>query len=338
MGNTEIALRPEQEAVLLTERIKTNGRAAVNAVCNIGKDLRRMKIEDLFIHLGYNSFEEYAEKEFDLKRRQAYLYISVYEKLGEEFVQANAHLGITKLAMLTQINAEDRAGIIEDNNISKMSTKEFDELLSKYKEQGEQLSLLEDENSELKASIEELKADSDASQEVIDIRREKEEAERRIQALEEKVKKSEEIADNYKNYSDKLLREYEQRGSMLTDRQAEINKLKKEKKELEEAKSANPVIKEVEVPDKKALEAKDKEIEKLKKTVKKLNLELEKQTEKPTDDTEKRSFKAQFTLTYKELVGLIELVKSADDTDKPQFKEKIEELLEVFKKDVELIK
>lgn len=346
MENTEIGLRPEQEAVLLTERIKDNGRTAVNAVCNIGKDLRRMKNGGLYVHLGYATFEDYAEKEFDLKRRQAYLYISVYEKLGEDFVQSNAQLGITKLAMLTTVNAEERAEIIENNDVKAMSTKEFDELLAKYKEQGEQLSMLEDENSELKANIEELKADNDISQEVLDIKREKEEAQRRIQALEEKIKKNEEIADNYKSYSDKLLRENEQRGSMLSSQQAEIYELKKKNKQLEEAKTAEPVIKEVKVPDKEAIEAKDKEIEKLKGTIKTLGhaleekttaqqaeyeakiAELKKQAEKPADDVDKHSFKALFTSAYKEITGLIEFVKSAEEIDKPLFTSKVIQLLE----------
>lgn len=351
MENTEIGLRPEQEAVLLTERIKDNGRTAVNAVCNIGKDLRRMKNGGLYVHLGYETFEDYAEKEFDLKRRQAYLYISVYEKLGEDFVQSNAQLGITKLAMLTTVNAEERAEIIENNDIKAMNTKEFDELLTKYKEQGEQLSMLEDENSELKANIEELKADNEISQEVLDIKREKEEAQRRIQALEEKIKKSEEIADNYKSYSDKLLRENEQRGSMLSSQQAEIYELKKKNKQLEEAKNAEPVIKEVikEVPDKNAIEAKDKEIEKLKKNIEKLGAELkdnaasaeakqaeledriaemQKNVEKPADNADKHSFKALFTVAYKEITGLIEFIKEAEDTDKPLFANKTIQFLE----------
>ena len=149
--NTEMMLSPEQEAVVITERIKDYGRAAVNAICNIGRDLRRMKIENLYTHLGYETFEDYAEKEFNLKRRQAYLYISVYEKLGEDFVQSNAQLGITKLALLAQMNAEDRAELMdaEDIDLNGMTAKQVEELVSKYKEQGEQLSMLEEENKKL---------------------------------------------------------------------------------------------------------------------------------------------------------------------------------------------
>ena len=103
------SLLPEAaRAVQITERIKANGRTAVNAVCAIGKDLRTMKIDKLYTQLGYSGFEDYAEKEFQMHRRQAYQYISVFERLGQDFVQSNAQLGITKLALLAAANPEDR--------------------------------------------------------------------------------------------------------------------------------------------------------------------------------------------------------------------------------------
>lgn len=353
--NTEMMLSPEQEAVVITERIKDYGRAAVNAICNIGKDLRRMKIEGLYTHLGYETFEDYAEKEFNLKRRQAYLYISVYEKLGEDFVQSNAQLGITKLALLAQMNAEDRAELMEaeDTDLNGMTTKEVEELVSKYKEQGEQLSMLQEENAALK---EELDLEPP---EVEEMRREKQEAERRVKSLEERIKKSEEIAENYKSYSDKLLAENEKRGAMLSTQQAEIRELKAKNKELEErpvdVQVAEPVVKEVikEVPDKKAIEKKDKEIAKLKKQVKELEAtrneqeqervdqkelyeaqiaELKKSAEKPPENVDKSSFKTIFVSAYKEITGLIEFVKSAEPEDKPVFTAKVEQLLEAVEK------
>lgn len=145
-------------AIQITERIRANGRTAVNAVCAIGEDLRTMKIDGLYTELGYESFEDYAEKEFDLKRRQAYQYISVYEKLGKEFVQSNAQLGITKLALLATANPEDRAEIMESEDVAKITTRELEELLDKCKQQGEQLSLLQEENNKLEAKLDEIES------------------------------------------------------------------------------------------------------------------------------------------------------------------------------------
>ena len=341
MENTEIGLRPEQEAVLLTERIKDNGRTAVNAVCNIGKDLRRMKNGGLYVHLGYETFEDYAEKEFDLKRRQAYLYISVYEKLGEDFVQSNAQLGITKLAMLTTVNAEERAEIIENNDVKAMSTKEFDELLAKYKEQGEQLSMLEEENEVLKKQKDELKTELDTFPELEIMRQQNVDAEKRIHELEE-------MAGDFKSNADELFAKTKKQESKINSQQEEIEQLRKKNQELE-VQSAEPVIKEVKVPDKEAIEAKDKEIEKLKKNIEKLGSELkdnaasaeakqaeledriaemQKNVEKPADNADKHSFKALFTAAYKEITGLIEFIKEAEDTDKPLFANKTIQFLE----------
>lgn len=318
--NTEIMLKPEQEAVLITERIKDYGKAAVNAVCNIGRELRRMKIEGLFIHLGYETFEEYAEKEFDMKRRQSYLYISVYEKLGEDFVQSNAQLGITKLAMLTQLNTEERTELMESQDLDGMTTKEVEELVSKYKEQGKQLSMLQEENEELKKA-----RDDDV------IVAQNNELEQQVAELRERLKSS-----------------VEEKNELMD----KIEELENTPKDVQ---VAEPVTKEVikEVPDKKAIEKKDKEIAKLKKQMEELEAsrdeqeqervrqqeeyearieEMKKASEKQPENTDKSSFKAMFASAYKEITGLIEFVKVADEADKPVFAEKVKQLLEAAEK------
>lgn len=151
-ADTESGMPPMARAMLLTERIKENGSTAARAVWAIGRDLRTMKAEELFTELGYETFEEYAEQEFQLKRRQAYTYISVYEKLGpNELVQSTAQLGITKLSLLTTVDAEDRAEILEEHDVAGMTTKELEKLLEDYKIQGEQLSLLEEKVEEMES-------------------------------------------------------------------------------------------------------------------------------------------------------------------------------------------
>lgn len=321
-NNTEIMLSPEQEAVVITERIKDYGRAAVNAVCNIGRDLRRMKIENLYTHLGYETFEDYAEKEFNLKRRQAYLYISVYEKLGEDFVQSNAQLGITKLALLAQMNAEDRAELLdaEDIDLNGMTAKEVEELASKYKEQGKQLSMLLEENEELKKA-----RDDDV------IVAQNNELEQQVAELRERLKNS-----------------VEEKNELMD----KIEELENAPKEVH---VAEPVTKEVikEVPDKKAIEKKDKEIKKLKDKLSELEAsvetkekeraqqqeeyearieEMKKASEKQPENADKSSFKSMFASAYKEMTGLIEFVKSAEPEDKPVFTAKVEQLLAAVEK------
>ena len=296
MNNTEIALKPEQKAFLITERIKDNGKIAVNAVCEIGKDLRTMKVEELYKCIGYESFEDYAEKEFSLKRRQAYQYISVFENLGEAFVQSNAQLGITKLSLLTQMNPEDRAEVMEQNDLEGMTVNEVRELIDKTKQQGEQLAFFEQENTKLK----------DSADEAEKLRAEKAELEKRIEELE--------------------------------NRPVEVAVSEPEVKE---------VVKEVikEVPDQKAIDKKNKEIDKLKMQVQTLTKEKDKlESERAQaaseyeqriealkaapkqDDPDKASFKKLFSAAYSSFLALIEYTKQSTGDERELYIQKVDKL------------
>lgn len=328
MNNNEVMLLPEQEAFLITERIKDYGKVAVNAVCNIGKDLRRMKTENLFVHLGYESFEDYAEKEFQLKRRQAYQYISVYEKLGEEFVQSNAQLGITKLSLLAAANPEDRAEIMESEDVQGMTSKELEEALAKCKQQGEQLSLLQEENSKLKEESEldrkeQENANAAAQHYKNECKHRAEDQQRlegRVKNLEEELKDKERIIADLKGNVKEIIKE-------IPDKKAEkeLAKVKKAQvaaeKELEKAKSEIENVNRV----------KEQMYEEAQKKISELNSkieELSKAAEKPAENADKSNFKAILTSVYKEIIGLVEFIKSSDDPEERKvfFKKALEVL------------
>lgn len=294
----ESALPASARAIQITERIRANGRTAVNAVCAIGEDLRTMKIDGLYTELGYEDFESYAEKEFDLKRRQAYQYISVYEKLGKEFVQSNAQLGITKLALLATANPEDRTEVMESGDVGGMTTRELEELLEKYKQQGEQLSLLQEENTKLEAKVEEFEnAPKDVqiatkeipvpdketeeklkkkTQELISANADKESAEKKLKDTEKKLKEKEKDLDDFQKVADKRIRKAEK--------------------------------------EKEALEAKV--------------AELQKAVEKPPENADKSNFKVLLSTVYRDMLGLVEFIKDTED---------IEERKKYFQKALEIL-
>lgn len=299
METKAIIMKPEQEALVLNERIRANGQAAVNAVCAVGRDLRRMKIEQLYTYLGYSSFEEYAEQEHGLKRRQAYQYISVYENLGEDFVQSNAQLGITKLALLTSVDAEDRIDIMNSNDLSGMTVNEVKELLDKVKQQGEQLSMFESQLDETGNAMRKTAA-------------EKQEIERKNAALEARIKELEscpvevtvaepKIKEVIKKVPDK---------KALAEKDREILTLQNKYKALDEARV--------------------EQVEKLKKAYEERIAELQKPAEQP-DETEKSSFKFLYAEAYKSCLGLVEFIKSADGDDKELFIERTDKLLDIVR-------
>lgn len=219
-GAGECNLPAATRAIQITERIRANGRTAVNAVCAIGEDLRTMKIDNLYSELGYESFEDYAEKEFDLKRRQAYQYISVYEKLGKEFVQSNAQLGITKLALLATANAEDRTEIMENEDLAKITTRELEELLDKCKNQGEQLSLLQEENGKLEAKLSDIE-NSPVEVAVKEVQVPDKKTEKKLKDTEKELKQKETELQNARALKEKV----EQEKAALEAKVTELQKV-----------------------------------------------------------------------------------------------------------------
>lgn len=305
------SLLPEAaRAVQITERIKANGRTAVNAVCAIGKDLRTMKIDKLYTQLGYSGFEDYAEKEFQMHKRQAYQYISVFERLGQDFVQSNAQLGITKLALLASANPEDRAEVMQNEDVQGMTTKELEKLLSDYKQQGEQLSLFQQEKADAEKAYSE---ESDRVQELVNDQVDKN---RKIFELEQRIKELEEKPKDVEVATKEVIKE-------VPDKKTE-KKLKDTEKELKDAKARIKLLENTASVEASAVKAEYEE----------KVLELQKRlkaAEKPSESSDKSSFKSMLASCYKEITGLIEFVKNADAEEKAAFIKKCFEILNLGK-------
>ena len=84
-----------QKAYDTHARILANGQVMARALVDVCHDLKTMRDEGLYTELGYDTFEEYAEQACGIKQRQAYSYISAYEKLGQKYMADHADLGIT---------------------------------------------------------------------------------------------------------------------------------------------------------------------------------------------------------------------------------------------------
>lgn len=348
----ESTLPASARAIQITERIRANGRTAVNAVCAIGEDLRTMKIDGLYTELGYEDFESYAEKEFDLKRRQAYQYISVYEKLGKEFVQSNAQLGITKLALLATANPEDRAEVMDSEDVGGMTTRELEELLEKYKQQGEQLTLLQEENTKLEAKVEEFEnAPKDVqvatkeipvpdketeeqlrkkTQELISANADKESAEKKLRAVEAELDMAKGSyarlqAEIQKEVSEKVKKELDTEKEKAEKKLKDTEKkLKEKEKDLDDfQKVTNERIRKAE-HEKAALEAKV--------------AELQKAVEKPPENADKSNFKVLLSTVYRDMLGLVEFIKDTEDIEeRKQYFQKALEILHICEDSIKKI-
>lgn len=162
------------------QRILANGEICAQSLLEICKDLKTMRDDKLYEEFGYSSFDEYTENAVGIKPRQAYTYISTYERLGSSVLQSNASLGITKLDLIAQINPVERTEMLAEGTFDGMSVSEIRELVKKAKDQGEQISLLQEQLEEAKTEAAETE-EHDA---------EKDEMRSRIAELEKKLTES----------------------------------------------------------------------------------------------------------------------------------------------------
>lgn len=158
-GKTEL----QQEAIELHLEIRKNGEIAAAALVEFSRGLKTMRDKHLYLQLGFETFEDYAEKAVGLKQRQAYNYIQVLESFGTVDLQSNAKFGITKLKILSEIPRFEREAFIEENNVEEMSTRELKDAVEELTKAQEQITFLTTENERLtkeNAELEELEEDS----------------------------------------------------------------------------------------------------------------------------------------------------------------------------------
>ena len=154
-----------EAAQALHERILGDANRVAYALCDLAEHLKIMRDTKLYVNLGMGSFEEYVESRVGIKQRQAYNYISAYERLGRKVMAENAGLGITKLNLLAEVSGTDRADFMEAHDLDGMTVQEVRELVQKTKDQGEQLGILQ-------AALDEAKNREEGLQKLADGRKE----------------------------------------------------------------------------------------------------------------------------------------------------------------------
>lgn len=92
------------------------------AVCQNIKEMRDGK---LYKELGYKSLEDCCNTEFGIKRAQAYKYISIAERLPEDFVQSTRQIGTEKLSLIAMLEEPDLETITETVDLESVTVKEL---------------------------------------------------------------------------------------------------------------------------------------------------------------------------------------------------------------------
>lgn len=163
MGNEitkapETALSRENRAALLDRQINANAKLAADSIISIGRDLKAMRDEKLYKEMGCDTFDEYCNKMTPIKQRQAYNFIKCFEQYGDKLAELT-NVGITKLALMSALDDEDRDTLIENGEAEQLSVRELKERIKELQTKNEQLSLDLNSKGKEKSKLDKLKSE-----------------------------------------------------------------------------------------------------------------------------------------------------------------------------------
>lgn len=332
------------KAAELHKQILVNGQVAADALVELAKNLKEMRDTKLYLELGFENFESYCECAAHIKQRQAYSFIKALEELGEQKMLENSGLGITKLAALATLCAEDRETLIEHENIEQLSTRELEEKIAELKKKCEQLSF-------------DMESEQSISQEISNERDKLEEKLRELEAENKKLRdrpidiavaepSEADIAKIKENLSKELTEAKDKEiESLKKEKEAAVNESKNASKELEAKiaeleKEREQLRYDIET-EKLSAKSSSKERDKLKEKVK----EMEKQVEvlqstaknPPEGNSNKELLKYHFSAIQSGFNAAAEIVGSLDGAEKEKFKGAVLKLLQGCREAVEKI-
>lgn len=162
LNNITSMTAEQQEAAAMHFEIVQAAKTAVNSLLDLGRKLKRMRDSGRYKDLGFSSFAEYTEAAVGIKQRQAYNYITVVESLPARLIEENAAAGVTKLALLSKLNPEDREDLTGDT-LANITVAELKKLVEERDAMAQQLNLFQqEEQAESVAEVEAEPVDADA--------------------------------------------------------------------------------------------------------------------------------------------------------------------------------
>lgn len=196
MNNDLIVSNDYIKAKDLDRKIKTSAQLAQQSLYDMCMGFKEMRDSKLYKELGYSDFGDYCEQETGIKRRQAYGYISVADKLSFDFVHSSAQIGIKKLELLAKLDEPTRTEIVENTDLETTSVRELKAKLAELQEKNKTLeedkkSLENDKKSAKERQDKLLKKNIQLVEEINGFESERADSEETIQRLEKQIKELE---------------------------------------------------------------------------------------------------------------------------------------------------
>lgn len=133
----EIMLTEKQQAEALHKQITGYGEVIYQSLYGMCTAIKQMRDSKLYRALGHSTFESYAQVMLGMTARQAYSYISIADKLSEDFVKSTSQIGIQKLYLLAMAPEETRTEITQTVDLESTTVRELREQIAALKEESE---------------------------------------------------------------------------------------------------------------------------------------------------------------------------------------------------------
>lgn len=129
-----IVSEQRKKAVELNQKIIVSAELAQKNLWDMCISLKSMRDDKLYKELGYSNFENYCENAVGIKRRQAYKYISISEKVSSNFVHSSGQIGVQKLSLLATISEQEQQKVAERVDLKDTTVKELKAEIDRLKE------------------------------------------------------------------------------------------------------------------------------------------------------------------------------------------------------------
>ena len=189
MNNDLIVSNDYIKAKDLDRKIKTSAQLAQQSLYDMCMGFKEMRDSKLYKELGYQNFDDYCEQETGFTRMNVYKYISIVEKLSDDFVNSSLQIGVTKLSLLAKLDEPTRTEIIENTDLENTSVRELKAKLAELQETNKKLE--EDKKSAKERQDKLLKKNLQLVEEINGFESERADSEETIQRLEKQIKELE---------------------------------------------------------------------------------------------------------------------------------------------------
>ena len=127
----EIMLTEQQQAEALHKQITGYGEVIYQSLYGMCTAIKQMRDSKLYRALGHATFEGYTQDMLGMTARQAYSYITIADKLSEEFVKSTSQIGIQKLYLLAMAPEETRSEIVQHTDLTETTVRELKAQIAK---------------------------------------------------------------------------------------------------------------------------------------------------------------------------------------------------------------